>query len=824
MQRRTFVGALCAGALAQGQTGSQDVLYLLTYDHGGLVLWGISHFIERLRNAVSWLDRYPGFKIGLENEAHTYDQLAEQEPEVLEEIRRYLREYEGRFGIGTCTYGQPLSCFINEESNIRQLEYGREATLRHFGRAPGVYLMSEHAMHSQLPQILSSFGFRSAIMRTHYMMYGYNPTFDAAYGRWIGADGSQIPAIPTYPGEGAEFAKTTYDNWVLTRCPGPECRGSLDEFREKFGHLRPLIATRADDSGLRREDLVRITEGRNDCRWILLEDLSALLPEPAADMRTGPNDFVVRMPWGYCGNEIFNRTRKAETSVLMAERLAALELMAGGENREPELERAWKNVLVAQHHDIQICGLLPDARKYLGASIEASERVAQDSMRALAARMKGGEAAQVTVFNPSSWPRREWVEATFTLPPQYAKAVEIRHKGEVVPSVLISALRGSSDAIQEARVLILADAPPLGLASYSVAAASGEPARDAGIEASSQRIETPFWRVELDADGGIASLNSRRTGAEMLERGRRSCFFAARVDGKRCESKGRWRILPRAQNLPWVAAREEGETGGIPYRCDLKLWANSPRMDYRVTFEFENQKIGRVSDNRRDGTSPFVHEEKLRFKLYPAAGANAAALRDLPFAIAETDNRYIDGNYWTAVYGHLSGVAVFNRGTMGSVRETDGGLSVPLAYSMYYIWGTRILSGEYTYEFALWPFEGRWQQADLHRHALEYNYPLMCEGGLPGDGSLGEVYEPIGFASEDVLATALYSKQGSILLRMFEHRGGAASAHVARAERSGIEEVSLDNRVAGSVGAQLDFHPWQIRTVRFDVRRPDGRV
>ena len=84
---------------------------------------GRDHFVKYLRSAVDWLDRYPSFKIGLDNEAYTYDKLAEQGPAVLDEIRGYLAKYQGRFGIGTCTYGQPLSVFVNEESNIRQIEY-----------------------------------------------------------------------------------------------------------------------------------------------------------------------------------------------------------------------------------------------------------------------------------------------------------------------------------------------------------------------------------------------------------------------------------------------------------------------------------------------------------------------------------------------------------------------------------------------------------------------------------------------------------------------------------------------------------------------------
>jgi alpha-mannosidase len=185
-----------------------DIVCLLTYDHGGLILWGSDHFRERLRNAISWLDKYPNFKIGLDNEAQIYDYFSAYEPAILEEIKGYLDKYKGRFGIGSCTYGQPLSQFINEESNIRQISYALNATRKHFNYRPPVYLMSEHAMHSQMPQILKGFGFDGAIMRTHFMMYGYNPEFDVPIGWWTGVDGSRIAAIPTYKGEGAEFGKT----------------------------------------------------------------------------------------------------------------------------------------------------------------------------------------------------------------------------------------------------------------------------------------------------------------------------------------------------------------------------------------------------------------------------------------------------------------------------------------------------------------------------------------------------------------------------------------------------------------------------------------
>jgi hypothetical protein len=53
---------------------------MLTYDHGGAVLWGTEHFKKYLESAVQWLDRYASFKIGLDNDAYTCDYIAEPEP------------------------------------------------------------------------------------------------------------------------------------------------------------------------------------------------------------------------------------------------------------------------------------------------------------------------------------------------------------------------------------------------------------------------------------------------------------------------------------------------------------------------------------------------------------------------------------------------------------------------------------------------------------------------------------------------------------------------------------------------------------------------
>jgi alpha-mannosidase len=162
-------------------------------------------------------------------------------------------------------------------------------------------------------------------------------------------------------------------------------------------------------------------------------------------------------------------------------------------------------------------------------------------------------------------------------------------------------------------------------------------------------------------------------------------------------------------------------------------------------------------------------------------------------------------------------VAIFNRGAMGSVRETNGGLSIPLAYSMYYVWGTRILSGEYSYEFSLFPFEGPWTEAGLHRRALEYNFPLRAMAGEPGSGKMGDRIAPFDITASGVVVSALYTRGARPYLRMYEHRGLPDSAALGYQSRQGkFTETDLRGNPIGAANSPLRFAPWQIRTLRLD--------
>ncbi|UCG26737.1 MAG: hypothetical protein JSV24_07080, partial [Bacteroidales bacterium] len=643
-------------------------------------------------------------------------------------------------------------------------------------------------------------------------------TFNVPIGWWVGLDGSEIATIPTYDGEGARFGITTADNWILTRYPGPECNTPMEDFRKDFAHINPLLASRADDSGLRREGLVKEYENNPLYTWILLDELLEKFPRPTEKMVTLPNDYTVRMPWGYCGNEIWNRCRESEVQILTAERLSAFEILCGGESRQRELELSWRNLLLAQHHDIQIVGLLPEAHEILPRSLKYSEDVIRSSMKFMASNMTGEGVKQITVFNPLSWTQSRWITAEVALSKGEAMEFMVKSGDKTMPARVLQAYRYSDNSILEGHIAFRADLPPLSVVSYSILPVKeSHEVKVSALEIDEEdlRITTPYLDLKLSEEGGIESIRNVKTNEYITSKNDRSAFFAGKINGIDCWSKGRWVFQQVNEFSPWIGLHEYGFIADIPYHFEMRVYEDNPRIDCKVTFDFNGQKIGRLSDDLRDSTSPFVHEEKLRFKLYPDIGTDATGIRDLPFAIAETSQSYIEGNYWTAVSDGENGLACFNKGTMGSIREEDGSFSIPLAYAMYYIWGTRILDGSYSYEFAIYPFSGLWEEADIHRRALEYNFPAPVADTEPGNGKLGNTVGLFSPDTDNILLSALYPSGEKIYARFYEYKGKPVDTAISLFPRDKkLTETDLDGNALQPVNGKITFRPWEIKTFR----------
>lgn len=780
-------------------------LYILTYDHGGYVLWK-DEVKPRIKNIFEWMEKYPKLRIGLDYESFTFDEFSRCDPEVVEMITDLLKRYPDRAGLGATTYGQPLSLTISEESNARQLTYAIRTNKKYFGKTPNVYCISEYALNNQTPQLLKLTGHDAAIMRSHVMGYGYPRTFDSAWGNWIGKDKTAIPAVPTYDNQGRGYNCCTVDNWILSRWP-QDTDISIEDFEEMFAKYSPLLASRYDDLTQPIEDVTAYIETKDNYEYVLLEDIPALYGEAKDELVTDDNDFHVQMPWGYCGNEIFNGVRKAEVEAVQAEKLNSLSVMLGGKAYQDNLDEAWKYALAAQHHDVTICGLLDLARRFIPSSLKESEFVKNESLKAIASRFASEDENSVLAINTHSFPVKD-----------YIKLGDSEYVYAELPAYTAKRISADSKSGYENKF-------------------SWNPGT--GI------LETVYYNIKL-TDNGIEYI-ANKDGTKIIDNGDCS-MFTAHINGVDCVSIGKWKV----EITPYGAiAVHEGKIGSVPFSFEMRFGgADLSRIDCKTRFEVHGERIGITDDKAGLKKSLTVnghkHEGKLCFNMNLCLDKNRKMFRDLPYSISEwsgdirvtedywykkdliiidekvspeesfNSSTYLNGIYWICLKDENNSIAVFNKGCMGS--DVNGNkVSIPLVYSNEYMCGTRILDGVYEDKFAL--CIGDEGINDIHEHALAYAYPPVAVPLEKGNGDLEELkFALFENTCGEAVMTTLYPENGYLLARFCNYSDDESNV-VFKPEFGKVTEETdlLGNKISDVEGCSLKFRPWEIKTVKIEI-------
>ena len=808
---------------------SDKKLYILTYEHGGYVLWR-DVVKPRLKLLSEWLEKYPTLKIGLDYESFTFDEFSKEDPEVVELIGKLLKEYPDRVGLGATTYGQPLALTISEESNARQLLYAVRTNLEYFGKTPDVYAISEFALHNQTPQLISQCGYKAALLRSHVMGYGYPRTFDCAWGKWIGKDGTSIPAVPTYDKQGRGFNCTTVDNWIFSRWPVDSELYSPEDFAEMFEKYEPLLASRYDDLTQPVESVIAHTVKKENCQYVLLEEIPALYGEAVDEMPTTDNDFHVQMPWGYCGNEIFNGCRQGEVNAVQAEKLNALSVMLGGEALQKKSEEAWKYILAAEHHDVTICGLLDLSRRFIPTSLNASDYVKSESLKYIASKFAHKNNESLLIINNHSFPIDEWVEINVkkdycALDGEKELECEIVEKG--------------SKKILRTHIQL----PPFTAKAFILKEKASSAELPFRWSENEGVLTTPCYEIRLTSDG-IAYIKDVKANKLLCDNGK-GILFTGFVDDEEYSSEGIWEV----EISPCSAtATQKGRIGSIPFEVQMQFNGNEKRIDFRTKFDVQGQKVGRTDITHGKPATLTVnghhHEDKICFVMNSCLEKDRKMFRDLPYSISEwngalrkteeywyPDDRiildvdvtpeesfnattYYHGIYRVSLKDNEKGIAVFNKGCMGTAVSGNK-VHIPLIYSNEYLCGDRILNGIFENEFALYPFESSLSEAELHKKALSYAYGPAASLLSAGNGDITELsFAKINEDNKNVILTALYPEENHILARFCNYSETEEAIDFNTTMGKIASETDLLGNELKEATGKLTFKPWEIKTIK----------
>jgi alpha-mannosidase len=510
--------------------------------------------------------------------------------------------------------------------------------------------------------------------------------------------------------------------------------------------------------------------------------------------------------------------RRAQSAVLVAERWAAVAAFLRGDAvPRADLERAWKQVLLNQAHDIlpgsAIEAAFVDARDQLGEAIATAKRVTARAHNRIAAAMDvplDPSTLPVLVFNHHSWP----VTATVELHLGFGMEVDAERvtaaDGTPVPSQSISSRsqigRGAGAAVAFRIAL-----PPFGVARYALhlagplaasavanpphlpAVASPRPPATTGPSLLERRehetvLENEVLRVVVDhRTGWLTGLLDKRTGVDLVAGAGgphlQVCEDPTDTWGHRVVSYA-W---PGAEMpVTRVLVREDG-----PLRAQLRI-----EHRWRASMLSEDLVLDAGADALQVQVELDWHEPKhlLKWRV-PVALESPTGHVEVPFGSVEraVSGAEEPGQSWIDLAGAEAGLAVINDAKHGydlspATGDVSPSIGITVVRSPPYAWhdpSTLDPDGAYAFQdqglqrftVQLAP-HGPLDHADLHRRSAELNMRPRAmlesfhEGELPGRVSWASA------SPSSVQVTAIKAAEDSddLVVRAVETSGAAVDA------------------------------------------------
>lgn len=382
-------------------------------------LWGYDVLPDSVADMLT-LCRTVGVKGCVNFEGVGYEKMAAECPEAFASLREAVQG--GLFEVVGCSYGQPYGQFHGGESNVRQRVYGTRTVRRLLGVWPTTFWEEEFDFYPQLPQILKGCGFQAASLFFQWTWHTPEVPFeDSPVIRWVGADGTEIPAVTRnrlnlhqWPEDMDivlhELAESPAEDgpprlvlqWLeLNPSPDWMCRSEL---------ILPKLKQLLSDP---RFDVKPMTLGEYVRAYTAEVGGEAALPA----RRYSVDDVWHGLTLGKNGDEIRRMSRKVESQILEAESLAATMSLFGRPYAQwdvyPtwELEEAWREILQAQHHDNDECEGL--CGRVGWASYNRAKTMSQDLLDLHWSNLEDRIAAPEghwVVLNPTGWTRNYWVD------------------------------------------------------------------------------------------------------------------------------------------------------------------------------------------------------------------------------------------------------------------------------------------------------------------------------------------------------------------------------------------------------------------------------
>jgi hypothetical protein len=436
--------------------------------------------------------------------------------------RAWIRELirQGRIGTGG-SHSEPSETLIGGESIVRNILYGRLFHERVLGDAPLIYAPWDVFGHcAQLSQILKKSRFLGAVWSKHIL--GFHAFFFHQ-----ALDGTKIPhrrvsySYPWHDFTGREsfLARLAWQTAEMNSY-GFSCDVRIDA-----ADFKPPSGWMASEAAYLRAASPRvILTGKGMGKFMKralreARERDLLAPTTARDM----SYYHLGTPLSRVELKIANRL--AENAIINAEKFGAIGSLLGAKYPDLALDKAWRQVLFAQHHDAitgSCCDrvyfdLMAGYREALDLSSEALGNALRYLSGAIDTRSAApkGKTLPIVVFNPLNWDRADICRLTIALPRGWSAARLVDHSGADVP-VEVTRTQAAGGRVT-ADIAFIAQVPSLGYSTFYLVPANGRLEPPAARRGRS--IENEFFRLRVDPKqgGGIISLYDKKAKRELLD-------------------------------------------------------------------------------------------------------------------------------------------------------------------------------------------------------------------------------------------------------------------------------------------------------------------
>jgi alpha-mannosidase len=759
------------------------------------------------------MDETPEFKFTASS-ACFYDWAKSCDPELFEAIRK--RVSEGRWEIAGGWWIEPDCNIPCGESFVRQGLYGQRFFEREFGIRATVGFNPDSFGHAgTFPQIYLKMGIDAyAYMRpmpVREMDYPDGTTFC-----WESNDGSRIVACNLQDDYSAD-TNTRERIEILARHPRlnpgqTQVLGFFGVGNHGGGPTKASIAQILEAAKDRKAPTARFSTLREYFDGFLSSTKVEDLPVIATDLQHHAQGCYTTHA------EIKRLNRRTEHALMTGERFATLAwLLFDHPYPQREIEKAWKDLLYNQFHDIlagtSIESSYEDSRDQIGGAKHVAQYILNESLHVLARHIDtSAEGNTIIAFNPLPWAVTEVV----TVPPIAARTLTAPlhiadSEGNAVPVQTVDDERVGSHAYA-----FTARIPAMGYRCYHARSGAKKAKAEGKLKASRDYLENKWWRLEFDPyDGHLCRLYDRKREIDVLHRGN---VLAAIVDSSDTWGHGYEEYRTEAGRFG-NARIELIELGEV--RATVRV-----QSSFRDSFAEQFVTLYRATDTIDCVFRINWQERYTMLKLaYDTAFANGTATYDTAYGcqVRNTKGHEEPGQMWFDLTGSINGedygLGVINDCKYG-FDVLNGAMRVTLLRSPAYAHHDPARydaskpfpimdQGWHTIRVRLVPHAGGWQKAGVVRMAWELNEPCRVHMESAHSGSMPGAFSGLGTDAENVVLSVLKrSEDGeSVVVRGYETAGKKA--------KTAVHVPGVDKPIA------VVFAPHEIKTLR--VNRSTGK-